>query len=304
MHHQSRIFTLTRQDPRGRIWAERKAPDGTGARGDSLLRRGRQTTTPRNTRTDSAVFDQPMFERKLEELVKQNVKNFEAGRLKVFDANRAFSFDIQEAYLMKLVDTDIGVLRESFVPAVDRACREVQRSSGNEITSGFIREELLPRVLAAIDGRREEVRQNVETLCRLVVRDSNRCLPTALAHLSREAADLKEGLKTHYDIEIVQIKRQQSGPKLSVAKKAIKLTAREENLWNVIQRMSKGRQYCREVDGAGIPIRKTGVWKGAPRTYLAAYDAGKPWCHRIEDEKFKVKRKAKLAKLATKLEGE
>jgi hypothetical protein len=84
----------------------------------------------------------------------------------------------------------------------------------------------------------------------------------------------------------------------------IRLTEREESLLNVIQRMSKGRQYCREVDGAGIRIQRTGVWKGAPPTYLAAYDAGKPWRHRIEDEKSKIKRKAKLAKLATKLASE
>lgn len=167
------------------------------------------------TRPDSAAFDQPLFESKLEELVKQNVKNLEAGRLKVFDANLAFSFDIQEAYLMKLVDTDMRVLRESFVPAVDEACREVQRASGNEITSGFLREELLPRVLTAIDGRRAEIRQNLETLCLLVVRDSNRCLPPALAHLSRETADLEKGLKAHYDIEIAKIKKEKSEPRPS-----------------------------------------------------------------------------------------
>jgi hypothetical protein len=84
----------------------------------------------------------------------------------------------------------------------------------------------------------------------------------------------------------------------------IRLTEREKNIWNVIQRMSKGRQYCREVDGANIRIQRTGVWKGAPPTYIAAYDAGKPWRHRIEDEKSKIKRKAELAQLATKLAGE
>jgi hypothetical protein len=84
----------------------------------------------------------------------------------------------------------------------------------------------------------------------------------------------------------------------------IRLTEREENIWTIIQRGPKGRLYCRELDGAGIRIRKVGIWKGAPPTYTAAYDADKPWRHRIEDEKYKIKQKAKLAKLAPKLAGE
>jgi len=83
------------------------------------------------------------------------------------------------------------------------------------------------------------------------------------------------------------------------AAKQVQLKRREQGIWNVIQRMSKGRQYCREEDGVDIRIQKTGVWRGAPPTYTAAYDAGKPWRHRIEDEKCRIKRRAMLAKLAT-----
>jgi hypothetical protein len=96
--------------------------------------------------------------------------------------------------------------------------------------------------------------------------------------------------------EIKKLKEQINTPHVT---RTPVLTDREKNIWNVIQRMSKGRQYCREVDGAGIEIQRKGVWKGAPPTYIAAYDAGKPWRHRIEDEKSKIKRKAKLAKLAS-----
>ena len=83
-----------------------------------------------------------------------------------------------------------------------------------------------------------------------------------------------------------------------------KLTDREKAIWNVIQRKSKGLQYCRELDGAGIRIRRTGVWKGAPPNYAAAYQEGEPWRHRIQDKKCKISRKAKLAKLAKPLAGE
>jgi DNA-binding CsgD family transcriptional regulator len=151
-----------------------------------------------------------MFERKLEELLKQNVKNFEAGRLKVFDANLALSFNINEAYLIKLVDTDIGVLQGSFVPAVDEAVRDVQRSGGNDITSVFIRAELVPRVLAAIDDRESEIRQNLEFLLFSVVKPSNWCLPSVLAHLSREVNKLKNYVKNRCDIQIGRLERQES----------------------------------------------------------------------------------------------
>jgi DNA-binding CsgD family transcriptional regulator len=156
------------------------------------------------------AFDQPLFERKLQELVAHNARMFDVGRLRVREANFALSFAINEAYLMKIADTDIGVLRDSFVPAVDEACRDVQRSGGAEITSAFVREELVPRVLAAIDGRRAEIRQFLETLCILVVKPSNWSLPSVLAHLSREMADLKDGLKTRYDIEIGRLQSEES----------------------------------------------------------------------------------------------
>jgi hypothetical protein len=93
-------------------------------------------------------------------------------------------------------------------------------------------------------------------------------------------------------------------PVRKIPSPTVELDQREEAIWNVIQRQSKGLQYCRELDGAGIRTQRTGVWKCAPLTYVATYQAGKPWCHRIEDEKSKVKQKAKLAKLAPKLAGE
>jgi hypothetical protein len=196
----------------------------------------KDSTPPKSgLRPDSAGFDQRMFARKLEELVKQNVKNFEAGRLKVFDANPALSFDIQEAYLMKVVDTDIGVLRDSFVPAVDEACRDVQRSGANDITSVFISNELVPRVLAIVNDRKAEIRRNLETVFRLAVKPSNWCLPSVLAHLSREMNDFEKDLKVRYDIEIGQLKRQESKLRLS-----------DEGSDNLNQRTQRG-EFCQRV---------------------------------------------------------
>jgi hypothetical protein len=84
----------------------------------------------------------------------------------------------------------------------------------------------------------------------------------------------------------------------------IKLTERDKKILEVIQRGSKGPAYCRELDNAHIGPRREGAWKGAPSTYAAAYRVGEPWRHRIQDEKSKINRKAKLAKTRNSLAGE
>jgi hypothetical protein len=91
---------------------------------------------------------------------------------------------------------------------------------------------------------------------------------------------------------------------LRSADKQHQLTDREKRIWEVIRRGSKGRQYCRELDSGQIEPKRVGIWAGCPRSYVAAYDMGKPWRHRIEDEKSKVKQKTKLAERAKKLASE
>jgi hypothetical protein len=76
------------------------------------------------------------------------------------------------------------------------------------------------------------------------------------------------------------------------------LTNREQKIWAVIQRGATGLKYCRELSNAGIAPLRRGVWKDCPRKYESAYLDGNLWRHRIQDEKFKIQRKAKLAGLA------
>lgn len=77
------------------------------------------------------------------------------------------------------------------------------------------------------------------------------------------------------------------------------LTDREHKIWEVIQRGAKGLQYCRELDKACIGPPRSGVWKNCPsRKYESAYREGVPWPHRIQDEEYKVRRKAERAGLA------
>ena len=70
------------------------------------------------------------------------------------------------------------------------------------------------------------------------------------------------------------------------------LTEREQKIWEVIQRGQTGRQYCREVDNAGVRPRRTGPWKDGPGTYLGAYDEGGRWRQMVQDEKSKIRQKA------------
>jgi hypothetical protein len=79
-------------------------------------------------------------------------------------------------------------------------------------------------------------------------------------------------------------------------KQLVQLSEREQKIWRVAQQGSRGLQYCRELEAAHIKPRKKGVWKDCPASYPAAYQQGKPWRHRIQDEKYKIRRKAELAK--------
>jgi hypothetical protein len=77
------------------------------------------------------------------------------------------------------------------------------------------------------------------------------------------------------------------------------LTEREKKIFDIILRGSRGRQYCRELNNAGIRPLRTGVWKVCPAgTYEAAYLLGKPWDLRIQREKAKIKTKAHSLKLS------
>jgi hypothetical protein len=83
-----------------------------------------------------------------------------------------------------------------------------------------------------------------------------------------------------------------------------KLTVREDRIAAIIRRELKGLEYCHAVDAEGIRTKRTGVWKGAPATYAAAYREGGQWPHRIQDEKSKIAGKAKLAQTRKSLAGE
>jgi hypothetical protein len=104
-----------------------------------------------------------------------------------------------------------------------------------------------------------------------------------------------EDAKRHVTLAHLIAKPQESTARSSAPQS--QLNDREQKIWEVIRAGPRGMQYCRELEKAGIRPRKKGAWTGAPGTYLAAYTEGQQWRQRIQNEKSKIKQKAKLAKL-------
>jgi hypothetical protein len=117
---------------------------------------------------------------------------------------------------------------------------------------------------------------------------------------SENPENLTDGLRKAAErYSLLRRVKKLEGERTQKSEKRTQLTKREKRIWAVIQQGATGRQYCRELDNAGIAPRLNGAWKDCPsRKYQSAYLEGEPWRHRIQDEKFKVRRKAKLAELA------
>src|ERR1039458_9137043 len=233
-------------------------------------------STRRGARADSAAFDQPLFERKLQELIEQTEWDFKMGRHAVFNENGGplLVQGTAEAHLKKLVDSDIRVLRVSFVPGVDKACRDVQRSSGSDITSEFIREELVPRVFAAINEREAETHWSLEMIW---AKNDNRFLSSALAHLLREMDEFKNALNNHYAMEIGQFEKQESQPRPSYAKKpnAKSLTG------SLTERSAQGAKSDQRKATRGESLFTRAVKKALIR---APYATGLEICRSTDDD--------------------
>ena len=81
---------------------------------------------------------------------------------------------------------------------------------------------------------------------------------------------------------------------------APKLKPREQKIWDVIQRGFEGEPYCRELRNVGVKPCKSWITHDFPPSYLEAYREGEPWRKRIQDEKYRIRRKAELIQLVEK----
>jgi len=76
-------------------------------------------------------------------------------------------------------------------------------------------------------------------------------------------------------------RRRRNRPVISVQR-----SEREEKIRRVIAAGRKGLAYCRALDEEKVRIPFVWVEKGCPEKYVAAYKAGKPWRHNINNEKW------------------
>jgi hypothetical protein len=91
-----------------------------------------------------------------------------------------------------------------------------------------------------------------------------------------------------------KVKRLKEQIKKMNLKRIPALKERDVKILAVIQAGSKGMQYCREVQNAGVKPHRAWIKDSCPGTYPGAYLEPK-WRQRINDEKSKIRRKAELA---------
>lgn len=263
-------------------------------------------TTPRATRSDSAA--------RLQEIGEQTLRSLEAGRLAVIHANtHLLSQKIGEPLLAKLIESDMRVLHNSFVPAIDAAFCEGLQSNGYDITAAIIRDGLVPRVLAAIDDREAEIRQSLELRLFLVGGNSDRCVPFMLDHLSQEMSKLKDYIKNHYDIKIAQLETQESQaaqvdgavprPRRKKARSRAPNKAQERPISATQRRASVVAKIIKELRVIKPDLHNQGHWnrlKGEHPKYLifkiAQKDASvKEWIENVQDRNDIVKLAQEIA---------
>jgi len=80
-------------------------------------------------------------------------------------------------------------------------------------------------------------------------------------------------------------------------RRKITLSDHEKKVWGVIQRKIKKEAYCRELHNAGATPSKKWISEGCPGTYPGAYMLPH-WRKRIQDEKYRIRRKAERPGLA------
>ena len=145
-------------------------------------------------------FDQRLFELKLLRPSRRMQRESLVRRQKTQYQRKKQGQGGETGHFTAQVNSDIAVLREQWLLAVDNACRETWLSQGNAITPEFIREVLLKRVLDAISVRGSAIRSDLELSARRC-RIPGTALTPAIKHLVGEIAHLKGEQANRYEIE-------------------------------------------------------------------------------------------------------
>ncbi|HXZ10810.1 MAG TPA: hypothetical protein VEG64_00330 [Candidatus Sulfotelmatobacter sp.] len=142
-------------------------------------------------------FDQHLFELEMREPIQRMrremiERRFQDSTFGVFPVGSS----VQE------VDKDTSVLRE-FLEEVDKVCRGVWESDGEPNTPEFVREELRPRIFAALSDGEQIIRRQLGAWSL-----SNSAPPGVLEYFERKMLDLKDDLSNRYEIEATRLGKQ------------------------------------------------------------------------------------------------
>jgi hypothetical protein len=132
----------------------------------------------------------------------------QARRRRVYFEQRELGQGIGTGFLVRQIDSDIGVLREH-LPEVEKTCREVYLSDGHLITSEFIRSHLKEHVFATIAAREGAIRGDLELLAQRTGVGATQ-LTSALHHLVREIGRLRAILSNRYEAEAIELAKQEA----------------------------------------------------------------------------------------------
>jgi hypothetical protein len=160
-------------------------------------------------------FDRELFVLKLRAPSRRMQTETRARWLKASAERRKLGQGDGEGLLVARTHSALDVLRD-YLKDVDRICREVWQTQGNEITPGFVRGKLRVEVCNAIEARAAALRGEISLFVR---RKNLHSSATAGLHLAQAVSLLKDEIYTQCEVEARE---------LEYRNKPTKFVAREE----------------------------------------------------------------------------
>jgi hypothetical protein len=152
-------------------------------------------------------FDEHLYERKLQEPCDRMHRETLLRRRHAQAKHAKHGQGLGTTFLVRQIDSDLGVLRDVFLPDVDRMCRETWLSDHEAITPAFIRTVLVPHVFTTIAARKGAIRGDLELLAGRTGIGGTGLTP-ALHHLAMEIGHLEAEIANRYEIEAIEFAKQ------------------------------------------------------------------------------------------------
>lgn len=146
-------------------------------------------------------FDEKLYTLKLAKLSRELNKKIYPAERRVFAEQRKIGQGHGASFYAKLADTHLELLRE-FLEGVDRICREVWETQGQNVTPEFVRAVIKGHIFSAIAARTGSTRGELELMAR---RTGFSDLATPLGSLARKRGQLESEWSERYEIEAIEL---------------------------------------------------------------------------------------------------